>query len=84
MCATLARSRDQSPRAGCWSIVTSVPRTGIRTVNPVNLVFAHGLRNHLGGSLCAVIAGGQACRIIVREAQPTSGDSATALGAACQ
>src|SRR6476646_6322657 len=81
MCVTSARCRDQSPRAGYWSIVrASVPRTRARTVSPVSLIFAHGLRSHPGGSSFGVIAVGQVCRIIVREAQPTSGDRATAHG----
>jgi hypothetical protein len=78
MCVTSARCRDQSPRAGHWSIVrASVPRTRARTVSPVSQIFAHGLRSHLGGSSFAVIAAGQVCRTIVREPQPLSGDRAT-------
>ena len=78
MCVTSAQCRDQSPRAGYWSIVrASVPRTRARTVSPVNQIFAHGLRSHLGGSSFAVIAAGQVCRTIVREPQPLSGDRAT-------
>src|SRR5262249_36450310 len=76
MCATSARCRDQSPRAEYWSIATSVPRTATRTVSPVSLVFAHGLRNHHGSFLSAAGAGGQVCRIIAHERRPTSGDSA--------
>lgn len=75
MCVTSARCRDQSPRAGYWSIVrVSVPRTRARTVNPASLIFACGLRSHPGGSSFAVIAAGQVCRIIVREAQQNSAD----------
>src|SRR4029079_14128192 len=77
-CVTSARCRDQSPRAGHWSIVrASVPRTRARTVSPASLIFARGLRSHLRGSPFDALAAGQVCLIIVREAQPTSGDRGT-------